>query len=135
MNQDPINGCVYIFSTSNWVYQCSIVFDTISERDLDRWQVFNGLKKTDNVYNLIRSKLAYLDHLELDVSFNLNELRSKLPSGIRINFVEHVGVADGFVSLKTVLTLGKLADDATSSKEYSEYMHGFLVQVDLSKVC
>ena len=88
-----------------------------------------------NVFNLIRSKLAYLDHFELDVSFTLSELRSKLPSGIRINFVEHVGLTEGFVNLKTVLTLGTLADDAASSKEYSKYMHGFLMQVDLSKVC
>ena len=68
------------------------------------------------------------------MSFTLNELRSKLPSGVRINFVEHVGVKDGFVTLKTVLTIGKLADDAASSKEYSKYMHGFLMQVDLNRV-
>ena len=68
------------------------------------------------------------------MSFTLVELRSKLPSGVRINFVEYIGVADGSVALKTMLTIGKLAVDQGSAKEYIKYMYCFLIDVSLSQV-
>ena len=60
------------------------------------------------------------------MGFNLRDLRSKLPPGVRVNFVSSNGIDAGSMALKTLLTIGRSSSGQESSKGRSknvEYLY------------
>ena len=68
------------------------------------------------MFTLLRTKLSYLEDVDLPLSFDLSELRSRLPDGQILNFCEYNGSDAGQALIKTILTLGNASSTCPTKK-------------------